>query len=92
MVVPGQGGVVVTHEGEAAVRELFEELLSRPPVAPLHPSFRLTLAAEDHVRDQSRSGDVGHIGRDGTLPVDRVRRHGNPIGRIGRPQGVWNDV
>lgn len=70
------GGAVMTREGVAAVDEAIQALREQAPLGPLEPSLGLTLAARDHVQDQSASGRTGHDGSDGSQPTDRMNRYG----------------
>lgn len=40
------------------------------------PLKGLTLAARDHVKDQGRTGAIGHTGSDSSTVVDRLNRYG----------------
>jgi uncharacterized protein YkwD len=42
----------------------------------LIPERGLSLAAKDHVTDQSRTGQTGHNGSDGSTPETRIKRYG----------------
>ncbi|HUF27274.1 MAG TPA: CAP domain-containing protein [Gemmatimonadaceae bacterium] len=74
---PGTNVVVRTQEGGAAVREAIRVLRATSPLHELTASRGMSLAARDHVRDQERSGGVGHSGRDGSSAADRVNRYGS---------------
>ncbi len=65
-----------TQEGTPAVDEAIRFLRQTHPVAKLHFSRGLTLAARDHVRDQGVRGATGHYGRDGSTPFQRMERYG----------------
>lgn len=80
--LPG-GRQMITVEGEAAAREAVEYLRSAPALPPLHLSEGMSLGARDHVRDQSASGAVGHVGRDTGQVWDRVSRYGAWVGSVG---------
>lgn len=73
--LPGRG-TVLTREGAAAARELYEELVRTDPVGTVRAAEGLSAAAVDHVRDQGPEGSVGHIGRDGSTPAERVSLNG----------------
>jgi len=67
---------VVTQEGVAAVDEAIRFLETQPALPALARSALLDRAAASHGLDQSRTGQVGHTGGDGSSPTDRMRRHG----------------
>lgn len=79
LMPPGAPAAFLTEEGVAPLDEAIafvgergaEETLSAAPV--------LTAAAADHQAEQASSGAVGHVGTDGSLPADRVRRRGGDI-------------
>jgi len=35
------------------------------------------LAAKDHAADQAKTGEIGHVGSDGSAPWDRINRYGS---------------
>ena len=72
-----------THEGEKAARECYDVLSRTSSVQILTPSKRLSRAAKDHAQDQSKTGGVGHSGRDGKGPYDRIKRYGGNYKLIG---------
>ena len=76
VIVPGRGTAVQTNEGRAPVDETITFLKSQAPLATLQPSDMLRLGAADHLAEQTRTGDVGHYGADGSSPGERVSRHG----------------
>jgi len=73
--VPGQI-TIVTREGAAAVNDCIAALNRANSVGVLVPEMGLSLAAKDHVTDQSRTGQTGHNGSDGSTPESRMRRYG----------------
>ena len=71
------GGLCQTVEGLPAVDEAIEFLLKKAKPAPeLTPSWGLSDAAEDHVKDQGPKGATGHDGSDGSAAKDRMSRYG----------------
>ena len=68
---------IETDEGVKALDEAIRVLESAKPVPPLSPKEGLYRAAYDQVVDQSRTGDVGHSGSDGSSPETRVNRYGH---------------
>ena len=73
--VPGQI-TIVTQEGVAAVNECIAALNRASSAGLLYPERGLSLASRDHVADQSRTGQLGHTGSDGSTPQTRARRYG----------------
>ena len=65
-----------TREGVSALRECVRELKRHQPLPLVYPSKGLTRAAEDHVKDQSRTGKVGHNGSDRSNSKIRIERYG----------------
>ncbi|HET6490583.1 MAG TPA: CAP domain-containing protein [Syntrophales bacterium] len=72
---PGEAPVR-TQEGLTAVDEAIRFLDKQKPVGSLTLSRGLSLAARDLVAAQGASGGFGHKGPDGSLPSDRIERHG----------------
>jgi uncharacterized protein YkwD len=71
------GGVnIMTQEGTAAVKEAIEFLKQAKPLPPMTSSEGLALAARDHANDTGPQGLTGHKGTDGSMPHDRILRHG----------------
>ena len=64
-----------TTEGVGAVREAISAVRSQAPLTPLTLHPLLTNAARDHVRDQGRTGAIGHTGSDGSTTATRVNRY-----------------
>jgi uncharacterized protein YkwD len=73
--VPGQI-TIITQEGAAAVNNCITALTRARAVGVLNPEKGLSLAAKDHVTDQSRTGQTGHTGSDRSTPESRMKRHG----------------
>jgi len=73
---PGRAADIQTDEGVAVVDETIAYLGRQPALGKLLPSFLLQAAAEDHLADQRRTGQVGHAGSDGSSPQVRVVRRG----------------
>ncbi|MDQ7813629.1 CAP domain-containing protein [Brevundimonas sp.] len=66
---------VVTREGPAAVDEAVAFLERQAPLPALRESEGLGRAAADHAGEQGRTGEVAHVGADGSSPSDRMRRY-----------------
>jgi uncharacterized protein YkwD len=73
--VPGQI-TIVTQEGAAAVNGCITALNRAGSVGILNPEKGLSLAAKDHVTDQSKTGQTGHNGSDRSTPETRMKRYG----------------
>jgi uncharacterized protein YkwD len=73
---PGWPVAVQTVEGASAVREAVSALQSQHAVPVLTASSALALAAMDLVKDESRTGNVGHTGSNGSTPDSRISAHG----------------
>ncbi|MBW8304721.1 MAG: hypothetical protein K0M78_12470 [Brevundimonas sp.] len=67
---------LVTREGAAAVDEAVAFLERQTPLPALRDSPGLGRAAADHAGEQGRTGDIAHLGADGSGPADRMRRYG----------------
>jgi len=75
LYMPGNDPII-THEGIIALKDAIAALKKANKAAPLLPDKRLTLAARDHQQDQSRTGQTGHKGSNGSSISDRIERHG----------------
>jgi uncharacterized protein YkwD len=73
--VPGQI-TIVTQEGTPAVNGCITALNRASRVGILTPEKGLSLAAKDHVTDQSKTGQTGHNGSDRSTPETRMKRYG----------------
>ncbi|MCB0279555.1 MAG: CAP domain-containing protein, partial [Calditrichaeota bacterium] len=67
---------LLTLEGTDAVDEVINELNELDELPRLRFSNALSKAAQDHVDDQSISGETGHEGSDGLYSEQRARRYG----------------
>jgi len=68
---------ILTKEGLKAADEAIRWLEKQKPAGALGYSRGLSLAARDLVAPQGASGGFGHRGPDGSMPSDRIERHGN---------------
>lgn len=68
---------LLTHEGVAALHECVRDLKAQSPLPVLFPDKGLSKAADDHVRDQSRTGRTGHTGSDRSGLRNRIERYGD---------------
>lgn len=73
---------LITAEGPKALDEAIAFLRSTPPLPPLEVSKGMSRGARDHVKEQERTGTIGHQWRDGSQPGDRVNRYGRWQGTI----------
>ena len=67
---------VLTREGRSAVNEAIRFLRNQKPLPYLIASKGMSKAAEDMVRMQGTTSQIGHNGRDGSTFADRVSRYG----------------
>ena len=67
---------VRTTEGADATKEAIGALRVQSAAPALSFSGGMTAAARDLALDQAKTGDVGHIGSDGSTPANRLARHG----------------
>lgn len=81
LYMPGNDPII-THEGIVALRDAIRALKNAKPVPPLHPDIRLTRASADHQKDQSKTGQVGHKGSNGSSMDVRISKHGKWDKRI----------
>lgn len=72
-----------TREGVRALTECVSVLKRTRNLPLVYPSKGLSKAAEDHVKDQSKSGKTGHRGSDFSNVKQRIERYGNWKLRIG---------
>lgn len=71
-----RGVFLQTKEGVPAVDEAIRFLRAARSLSPLGVSRGLSMAAREHVNDQSDTGAVGHDGSDGSDPFTRMNRYG----------------
>jgi len=90
--LPGSAMIIMTSEGVAALDEAIRYLSRQPPLPPLAWSPGLAEAAADLVRDQARSGRIGHDGSPSGGMQKRIERHGNWMGRIAENIGYGPDT
>lgn len=64
-----------TQEGVEAVDECIDFMDKAPAMGLLRPSKELTKAAADHTKDQSKTGQTGHIGNDKSTFDKRILRY-----------------
>lgn len=82
---------VRTNEGIKAVQEAIKYLKNVKAVGPLKISRGMSRAAADHVHDQEKSGQTGHIGEDGSQPYQRMERYGTWEGLSGENIAYGDD-
>jgi uncharacterized protein YkwD len=81
-ITTGGKTTFVTAEGPKALDQAIAFLRSTPPLPPLTVSRGMSLGSKDHVKEQESTGVIGHQGRDGSRPGDRVNRYGRWQGTI----------
>ncbi|MDR0539031.1 MAG: CAP domain-containing protein [Spirochaetaceae bacterium] len=79
---PGQI-TIVTQEGAAAVNACISALSASKSAKPLSAEKGIYLAAKDHAVDQSKTGQTGHGGSDGSSPFKRMERYGGGYNTAG---------
>ncbi|WP_319503087.1 CAP domain-containing protein [uncultured Draconibacterium sp.] len=67
---------ILTKEGVSALRECLRALKNASPAPVLYPDKLLTQAADDHQKDQAKTGKTGHIGKNGSNSKIRIERYG----------------
>jgi uncharacterized protein YkwD len=67
---------LLTKEGVKALNECVRELRKARPISIVYPSPGLTKAANDHVKDQSKTGKTGHYGSDRSDSKKRIEKYG----------------
>ncbi len=77
---PGLGYILITHEGAAPAKELYNELIKASPQPLFYPSEGLSRASKSHAKYQSLNGGLGHDGQGGTRA--RIEREGSWQTRI----------
>lgn len=68
---------ILTKEGVNALYECVRVLKNATPKPILYPDRSLTNSAEDHQKDQSRTGRTGHVGSDNSNLKIRIEKYGN---------------
>ncbi len=76
---PGSSADIATEEGVKVVDETIAYLGRQAPLGQVQTSLLLQAAAADHLADQARTGQIGHVGSDGSSPRVRVQRRGGGI-------------
>ena len=74
--IPNTNINIVTNEGVSAVLEAIDYLSQVVPCKSLQESKGLYLAARDHAKDLSESGQTSHIGLNGSRMNERIERYG----------------
>ena len=85
---PGQI-TIATKEGKTAVNNCINSMLKMPTVGLLTPELGMSLAAKDHVNDQSKTGKTGHTGSDKSSPFKRMERYGSWDTLAGENLAYW---
>jgi uncharacterized protein YkwD len=71
----GHGDRPLADDPEA-IEEAIEVMMRQRPLPPLQWDTRLADAAREHVRGQGASGQMGHAGRGGLTPGERMQQAG----------------
>lgn len=74
---------LLTKEGVSALHECVRVLKQHRPLPLLIPDKGLSMAAREHVKDQSKTGKTGHNGSDNSTMRNRIERYGSWKIRIG---------
>lgn len=74
--IPSTNINIITHEGDAAVKEAIQYLEKIKPKIEFQDSIGLYLAAKDHIRDIGINGLASHEGTDGSRMCDRIDKYG----------------
>ena len=72
---PGET-TILTREGKSAVNEAIRFLRNQKALSYLTASAGMSKAAEDMVRMQETTSQIGHKGRDGSTFSERISRYG----------------
>jgi len=67
---------ILTKEGKSAVNEAIRFLRNQKSLSYLVASIGMSKAAEDMVRMQGATTQIGHNGRDGSTFAERISRYG----------------
>ncbi|WP_321289155.1 CAP domain-containing protein [uncultured Sunxiuqinia sp.] len=73
---------IKTQEGEKALIECIRVMKKQKPLPLLSPSEGLSKAANILVKEQQKTGAIGHTGRRGSNPQTRVEQLGDWEGRL----------
>ncbi|NQU55011.1 MAG: CAP domain-containing protein [Bacteroidetes bacterium] len=68
---------LMTREGVRALNECVSVLRNTKSMPIMYPNKGLSKAANDHVRDQSKTGKTGHKGGDHSDIKERMERYGD---------------
>jgi hypothetical protein len=79
---------MITIEGPGVIDEAIHALRATEPMPPLQRSIGMSIAAQDHVKDQGPRGTIGHTDSNGADPCQRVSRYGV----LPHPQGCSENV
>jgi hypothetical protein len=74
LYMPGNDPII-TREGIVALREAIKALKAASPSPPILPDHGLTKASRDHQKDQSKTGQTGHKGSNGSSMRHRIERY-----------------
>lgn len=74
LYMPGNDPII-TKEGITALRDAIKALKAASPAPPILPDPGLTKASRDHQKDQSKTGQIGHKGSNGSSMSHRIERY-----------------
>ena len=70
---PGSNMGLRYNEGEASLEEAIKFLNEQSPLPPFKRNKGLDAAAKKLMKDQSKTGNTGHVGSDGSRMCDRIK-------------------
>ncbi len=82
---------IVTTEGIQPVNQLIGILGRQKTLGVLMPSEGLSRAASTHAADQAQTGEIGHMGSDGSDPFERMELYGDITGYAGENISYGSD-
>ena len=80
-----------TQEGKKALLDCLRDMKQAKPLPPLSPSQGLSQVAQILLKEQQRSGRIGHIGNRGSTPQSRVEKIGTWTGELSENITYGND-
>lgn len=90
--LPGWVNPLLMTEGKSALEDAIADLQAASSLPLLTPAEGLAIAARDHAKDLGLNDLVGHIGTDGSQPIDRMNRYGTCTGICGENVSFSNNM